>query len=185
MRCSVHEISKAHGPAKAGNRTASNRNSARSFSRALFQVCQGPTILDSKSDREKYICGPKVEAAFLKSREPKTSSKLLLREYLGTFPKHQLFEEVSPRKPSHGLESVAEMYICGAFMTETFSKSYTQIQPEKRSYICARTFSLLFEKVDARKSTFTGVKSTSANDNWTLGFCCEHWELCRWFCCLA
>ena len=36
---------------QAGNRTASNRNSARSFSRALFQVCQGPTFSDSKSDR--------------------------------------------------------------------------------------------------------------------------------------
>ena len=39
-----------------------------------------------------------------------------------------------------------------------------QIQPEKRRKkdICARTFSLLFEKVDARKSTFTGVNRISA-----------------------
>ena len=43
--------------------------------------------------------------------------------------------------------------------------SCTQIRPKKRR-ICARTFSLLFEKVDARKSTFTGVKSIPANDKW-------------------
>ena len=93
--------------------------------------------------------------------------------FLGTFPKHQLFEKVSPRNPSHGLESIAEMDICGAFMTETLNKSYTQIRPKKRRKkdICARTFSLLFEKVDARKSTFTGVKSISANDNCNIVKC--------------
>ena len=42
-------------------------------------------------------------------------------------------------------------------MTETFCKSYTQIQSKKsrKSDICARTFSLLFEKVLAKKLTFS------------------------------